>query len=129
MPAFHRRFAVWSILFFLVPWALAWFEHLYTLAIVLTGVISFSLLNHLRKRKISVTLDTIYAWTLMVFNLVLCGLGNFSLPFFPFVLALVPIALFFYFQRSRENSDWNHGLWHLFSAAISVFAQLTYLTK
>lgn len=127
MRSRQERFAVWSILFFLVPWALAWAARIVPLAVVLTVVICLSFLNHLSKEKILLTLDAFFAWILMILQLVLCALGHFSMPFFLFVLALVPVAVRFYYRRSREGHDWNHGLWHLFSAAISVFAQLTYL--
>jgi hypothetical protein len=127
MRPLHERFAVWSILFFLVPWALAWSARIIPLAVVLTIVICLSFLNHLRKEKILRQLDAAFAWILMLLQLVLCVLGRFSMPFFLFVLILVPIALHFYYRRSREGYDYNHALWHLFSAAISVFAQLTYL--
>jgi hypothetical protein len=125
----HGHFAVWSILFFLVPWALAWYARIFPLAIVLTGVICLSLLNHLGEEKNAKTLDVIFAWTLMILHLILCVFGGFAMPYFLFVLILVPIAIFFYYRRSRAGYDWNHGLWHLVSAAISVFAQLTYLAS
>lgn len=124
----QERFAIWSILFFLVPWVLAWSARIVPLAVVLTIVICLSFLSHLSEEKILRTLDAVFAWILMILNLVLCALGRFSMPFFLFVLVLVPIAVRFYYRRSREGRDWNHGLWHLFSAAISVFVQLTYLT-
>lgn len=125
--ALKARFAVWSILFFLVPWTLAWYAGIVPLGIVLTIVIGLSFMNHLRKEKILMKLDAAFAWILMFLQLALCVLGRFAMPYFLFVLVLAPIAIRFYYRRSREGVDYNHGLWHLFSAAVSVFCQLTYL--
>ena len=123
----HERFAVWSILSFFFPLALAWRWRIDALALVLAAVIVFSFLNHLWRSKPLRLLDELFAWVLMALQFYLCVLGHFALPEFLGVLVLVPIALVFYWRRSRGNYDLNHGLWHLFSTTISVFAQLTYL--
>lgn len=122
------KFAVWSILFFLFPLALALRLGLYALSALLTGVILCSFLSHLTRTEAALMLDTAFAWALMLFQLYLCALGHFSFPAFAGVLLFVPIAVTFYFRRKRGVYDLDHGLWHLCSALISVFAQLTYLS-
>jgi predicted membrane-bound dolichyl-phosphate-mannose-protein mannosyltransferase len=122
-----ETFAVWSILFFLVPLGLALRLHIFALAGVLAGVIAASFLSHVTRSKAALSIDTAFAWTLMLLQFYLCVLGRFAFPAFAGVLIFVPIAIFFYFRRSRGVYDLNHGYWHLFSALISVFAQLTYL--
>lgn len=125
MSAPRARLALWSTFFFLVPWALAWSLKLAALGSILTAVIAFSYLYHLRHGRLMRALDAAFAVLLMSAHLVLCVLGRFALPYFAFVVLFAPIAVFFYFRR--EGRDLNHALWHLFSAAVSVSAQLTFL--
>lgn len=127
MPPTHPGFAAWSVLFFLIPLALAWIWGFYALAIVLSAVIIFAFLSHVSGVPWVQRINGVFAWILMGSHLLLCALGGFAFPYFPIVLLLVALALHFHGHQSRREYDLHHGLWHLTSAAISVASQLTYL--
>ena len=123
------KYKIWTNLFFLIPLGIAFFNHLYLYIFILIGVFANSLLYHFFNQKRYEYSDKIFAWLLMGTNLLYAVLGRFKFPYFLIALICVAISLHFYFKKSHSSKQYNinHGLWHTFSAIITLFCMLTFL--
>src|SRR3989344_823726 len=123
----HNKPLVWSSSFFLLPLALAFYFQVWPSAVILIALIVVSLAYHKSKEKKFFSIDALLARILIIFNLLICYLGNFAMPYFAVVLILIVLALYFYFYKQRDDYPLGHGFWHLFSALITVFSILTFI--
>ncbi len=116
---------LWSNLFFLIPLVVALYNHLYWYALILGTVFIISLVFHfIKENRILYYLDASLSAVLMVANFALLFMGQWSLPFSLLAVIMALLALFFYFRKG-DNYDFNHSLWHIFSAGVCLFCLLT----
>jgi|SRR3989338_9610772 len=122
-----KRFLQASILAFLIPLFVAFYNKIWITAITLLGVTIFSFLYHYHDQKRYYFYDNFFAWVLIASNFYICYLGNFSFPYFLFVVVLVFTALYQYFYLQNKDFLLWHSFWHITSAMITLFSILTYL--
>lgn len=116
---------LWSNLFFLIPFALALSEGLYLYSMVLGGVFALSLTFHLHEEnKIFYYGDMLFSGLLMFTNFLLLFMSSWALPYSVLAVACAGIAIFFFTKRSPTSDNISHGLWHMFSAGVSLFCLL-----
>lgn len=120
-----KRFRVWSIVFFVIPFFLALKVNLYLSALIILGSILASIGYHLSKERKIPRIDRLFAWLLILQNLAIIYVSHFSYPYSYLAFATVPIALFFYYSSFKETYDFRHGWWHVFSVLITVFSVLS----
>jgi hypothetical protein len=122
------RFKVWGNVSYLIPAALAMYWHLWLTAILCFVVAGFSTLFHLSGEKRFSLPDTIFSWLLILSNLGLCYLGNFQAPYFWVAVLFLALALLYRYRPwTRREYSFNHGLWHLYGALITLFCIFTYV--
>ena len=99
------------------------------MSFILIAVVLASLLYHLNKEKHYKILDETFAGLLILANVYLCYLFNFSFPYFYLAIVFVVFALFFYFKEKKTNYNIYHALWHIFSVLITIFCLIGYYFK
>jgi hypothetical protein len=121
-------FKLSSNAFYIAPFVLAVYWHLWPSAVLILAVISFGCLYHLSNERYFFVPDRVSALLLIVWNLVLCYLGAFKAPYFwiAVLFALLSFLYHFYLQEKGQY-DLNHGLWHLYGALITVFCIFTFV--
>ena len=126
---FLRLFKNWSILFFIIPLYIALFFHLYFYGLVIFTVMANSFIYHYWNEQKFIYSDKVLAYCLICCNLLYSWLGNFSFPYFYVALCFAVVALYFYFKKPENKNQvgFNHGIWHIASAFITIFCLLTYL--
>lgn len=120
------KFKVWSNFFFLIPLAISGYFEIINHAILIAVVMFFSLIFHLNNEKKWKRLDQIFAISLMVFNLYLFYLASFKQPHFLLAIFCVLAAFSFYLTQKKTNYDRNHGMWHVWSAMITLLCVVAY---
>ena len=121
------QFKNWSNAIYLVPLIVASYWHLWLTAVLSLCVALFGFLYHLSQEKRHVVPDMIFAWSLIVSNVVLCYWGSFKEPYFAIAVLFLCLALFYrYFPWTKQEYDVSHGLWHVYGALITLFCIFTY---
>ena len=69
----------------------------------------------------------IFAYVLIGTNSYLCFVSNLKFPYFPLVFVFIIIALLFYVRGSKKQYSFNHSVWHVLSAAITLLCILGYV--
>lgn len=122
-----QQIKFWSNLFFLIPFALAISFNVWWYAIVIGIVFVISSVFHFNEEKKIVYVDVCSFTSLMAANFVLLFKGHLVLPYSALAFGCAAIVIFFYFRQFKHGYDFNHGLWHIFSAAVSSFCVMTFL--
>ncbi len=118
----------WSNLFFLIPLSVALAYHIYWYALVVGTVLIVSAIFHLRNEKSFGYADTIGAYILMAANLYLLFKGYWIFPYGIGAFISAMIALLFFFRQNKYDYNFNHGLWHIFSAVTSLLSLLSFIS-
>jgi len=128
MEKYKTKVLNWSNILFLLPFALAINYGLYIYALIIGLVLIVSFFFHFKNEPAQLyLLDVLLSIALMISNLVLLFKGYFATPYSIIALTSVFIALIFFFRERRHSYNWNHSLWHIFSAIGSTFCLLTFL--
>jgi len=112
---------VWSNSFFLVPILLSISYHLYFHALLVLAAMTFSTVYHLSSEKRWGTIDKIFAYLVIVYNLYLCYLSDFNQPYFSFALLFVFTGFYFFFKMKKDDYEW-----HISCVLITTFCILAY---
>ncbi len=124
-----RQIKFWSNIFFIIPLAFAISYEVWWYSIVMGIVFIISTLFHFKEEEkggleyVDVTSST----GLMLSNLILLFKGHWILPYSVVAIICAVIALTFYARQFKYGYDLNHGIWHIFSAAVSFFSVATFL--
>ncbi len=113
---------VWSNVFFLIPLFLAIWNQLYLHSIIILLVIISSTTYHLLEEKRFYKTDKIFAHILVLYNLYLCSLSNFKMPYFLLAVMFVFIGLYILYKKKKD--DWE---WHLCSTIITLLCIWGYI--
>ena len=124
----YLAFKVWSNVFYIVPFLVAFYFNLWATAFLSLTVAVFGLFYHLhRESKKFLWPDRIAASLLILTNLALCYFGNFQAPYFWVALLFLSLAIFYnYYLEHHGNYGLNHGLWHLYGSLITLFSIFTF---
>ncbi|MBP9821526.1 MAG: hypothetical protein KBC98_01435 [Candidatus Pacebacteria bacterium] len=122
-----KQMKFWSNIFFIVPFALAVAYEVWWYAIVIGIVFIISSIFHFYEEKKLEIVDVCSSTTLMASNFILLFKGHWALPHSAIAILCAIIALSFYFRQFKHGYDFNHGMWHVFSAAVSFFCVTTFL--
>jgi len=122
-----KQVKFWSNVFFLIPLAMALWYHIIWYSIIIGLVFIISSYFHFKSEKRLEKVDVTSSTTLMVANFVLLFLGHWNLPYSIIAIVCAVIALSFYARQFRYGYNFNHGMWHLFSAGVSSFCLVTFL--
>ncbi len=117
----------WSNLFFLVPLVISLKHHIYWYAIVIGLVFIVSSIFHLRNEKNFAYADVVGAYVLMIANLLLLFKGDWVFPYGIGAFISAVIALWFFYRQNKHGYNFNHGMWHIFSAATSFLSVVAYI--
>ena len=117
----------WSNVFFLVPLAIALWYHIIWYSIVIGMVFIISSYFHFKDEKRLEYVDVTSSSLLMVSNFILLFLGHWTMPYSVAAIVCAVIALSFYARQFKHGYNFNHGMWHLFSAGVSSFCVFTFL--
>ena len=117
----------WSNIFFLVPLAVALWYHIIWYSIIIGLVFVISSYFHFKNEKKLEYVDVTSSSTLMVANVVLLFLGHWMLPYSVIAIGCAVLALIFYARQFKYEYNFNHGIWHLFSAGVCLFCLFTLL--
>ncbi len=125
MNSYTHLWAFWTNLFFLIPLYIALSNRLwlYSFFILLTMVFSF--LYHFHDGQFFSIEDRMTAIALIAVNAVLLieGLARHNHPWwFWITLATASLSLLLLYTEAKYPES--HGIWHILSAAVTVFCQL-----
>ena len=112
---------VWSNAFFIIPFLLSFFQHLFLYSLLIFMVMFFSALYHLWDEKRFNIPDKVSAYLLISYNLYLLYLSNFRQPYSTLAFLFVFIAFYFFFVKKKD--DWE---WHIASSIITIFCIFAY---
>ena len=133
MDSVHKRLILkikfWSNFLFLLPLLFAVFYKVALYIPIIGTVFIISSIYHYSNEKILVTIDMAFALLLIFANFVLLFMGGILSPFALSALTLALLAGYFYFRQTKHGYDLNHGLFHVFSALISIFSILTFTLR
>lgn len=120
----------WSNLFFLIPLVFSISHNLYWYSVVIGLVFVVSSYFHLHDEKKIEYIDITTSTILMISNFILLFQGKWIVPYSIIAVLCAIIALGFYFYQHKGLRGYNfyHGMWHIFSAAVSFFCVLTFLS-
>ena len=121
------RFVVWSNVFYLLPLAAALFVGFWTDAAVLAALIVTSTAFHLSRERQFSRADIAASIVVIGVNAVACYLGNFKMPYFGIVCALMLAALYIRYRVERGGrGSIAHGWWHIIAASTLTACVFTY---
>ena len=117
---------LWSNAPFLIPGFVAIYKGLwaYGALIIIAAMVSFY--YHYTDETGLKRVDKTLAYTVIAVNLYILYLAKFKQPYF--IIALIFVALAFYFFRSGKGHKYDvyHGMWHLCSVVITMMCVLAY---
>jgi hypothetical protein len=116
----------WSNLLFLLPLLFAVFYKLALYIPVIAIVIIISSIYHYSNEKMLVNTDMFFALLLIFANFTLIFSGTILSPFSISAFTCALLAGYFYYRQQKHGYDLNHGLFHIFSALISIFSILAF---
>lgn len=111
---------------FLLPLLFAVFYKVALYIPIIATVFVISSIYHYSNEKVLVDIDMAFALLLIFANFILLFIGGILSPFAISALTLAILAGYFYFRQQKHGYDLNHGLFHIFSALISIFSILTF---
>jgi hypothetical protein len=114
---------VWSNLFFILPFFIALYYQLIFHSLLIILVLIFSSAYHYSNEKKFGIVDKIFAYLLIAYNLYLCYLSNFKLPYILLAFLFVCIGLYFLFIKNKDDYEW-----HIASAIITIFCLFAYIS-
>jgi hypothetical protein len=122
-----RQFKFWSNTFFLIPIGVAISQELYWYSIILGCMCVVSFLFHFYSEQKFEKLDVVLSILLMMANVVLLVLSDFSLPytFFAVVTATLALGIYFYQKSTSKKYPLYHSVWHILSALTCLFCVVT----
>ncbi len=116
----------WSNLLFILPLIFAVFYKVSYYIPVIAIVFIISSIYHYSDEKRLVKIDLAFAYFLIFCNCVLLYIGGILSPFAFSAVVFAMLAGYFYFRQAKHGYDFNHGLFHIFSAMISIFSILAF---
>jgi hypothetical protein len=121
-----RQFKFWSNTFFLIPLGVALSYELYWYSVVLGCMCVVSFLFHFYNEQKFEKLDVVLSILLMMANIVLLTLSDFSLPYsiYAVVTAILALSIYFYQKRTSKKYPLYHSAWHILSALTCLFCVL-----
>ncbi len=122
------KFKVWSNILFLAPLYLSVVTNMYGYVIIISFVLIFSTFFHIYDEKRFKMIDIISSLSLITANLILLFGGNLKLPYSLISLLFAGVAIMFYLKQSKKFYNFNHGMWHIFSAIVCYFSVLTFIS-
>jgi len=117
----------WSNLAFTAPLFVAVYSGLYPMAILISTAMVVSAAYHAYGGQRLRLTDHLTAYALIFANLYLIYLFEFEYPYFSIALLFVAVAFHFYFRDDVKRQDFNHSMWHLSSAAVTLVCVLGYI--
>jgi len=121
------KFKVWSNIFFLIPLILSIAGSLYWYSTVIGLMLVLSLNYHYYNEAKYYYRDCVVSILLMGSNFLLLINGNWMQPYSLIALSNAFVALYFYYRQYKKGYNFNHGMWHFFSAIVCYFSILTFL--
>lgn len=121
------KFKFWSNIFFVFPFILSVDNSLYWYSLVIGLMLFLSVSYHYNDEKKYFYRDCIISIILMASNFWLLINGNWTPPYSFISLTSAVIAICFYLRQYKKGYNFNHGMWHFFSAIVCYFSILTYL--
>ena len=122
------KLSLWSNVFFIAPIVLSAYHKIYWHLIALLLMTVFSVLYHFTERKHFKLSDNIFAQVLIATNLILLYLSGFEKVYTIIAFVFVAVAFYFYFTGIKNNYEYNHAMWHITSAFITLSCILAYIT-
>jgi hypothetical protein len=120
------RIKFWSNMLFVLPLMFAVFYNLAWYVPIIGIVLIISSIYHYSNEKILIHTDHAFALLLIAANFFLLLSGKYLSLFSFSAVMLALLAGYFYFRQAKHGYDLNHGLFHIFSALISIFSILTF---
>ncbi len=122
-----KQIKFWSNIFFLVPLVFAIAYNVFWYAIIQGLVFIISSYFHFHHEKRIEYIDVTSSTSLMLANFILLFKGHWILPYSITAIVFAITAIFFYSRQFKHGYNFNHGLWHIFSAGVSFFCVATFL--
>lgn len=119
------KFKLYSNILFLVPLYASIVYGIFWYVIIIGSVLIFSIIFHYFNETKFKSIDTISSLTLILSNFVLLFQGNLALPYSLVAILSAIVAILFYIRQSKYGYDFNHGMWHTFSALTCYYSILT----
>ena len=131
-------FSLYTNLAFLPALYFSYFKGNLPYVLILLSLFIFSTLFHLykeegsidwaqakgKRHKVLLSIDTTLASILIFYNLFTFYLNNFP-PQFWYALPFALIGLYLFIFKSKAKYDKYHGLWHILSGIVTLFAVLS----
>ncbi len=122
-----KKFKFWSNIFFVFPFILSIINSIYWYSIVIGLMLLLSMSYHYNDERKYFYRDCIISTILMASNFWLLINGDWILPYSFIALSNAVIAIYFYLIQYKSGYNFNHGMWHFFSAFVCYFSILTFL--
>jgi hypothetical protein len=119
-----KSFTILSNLAFVAPLLIAVNKSAYLYALTIICVFITSCLFHLNKQKRYMLIDSFFAWLLIATNLMSFYLKGFGSIHFYAAVIFVIIGLYFRSKADKKSYRFNHSVWHIASAIITILAIL-----
>ena len=120
-------FKISSYLSYLLPLALAAYFNQRGFAAIILFTVGVGFWYHWSgEREEYVVLDGFAALLLAFADAALLFLANFSEPYLVLALALLLVGIFYYIVAQKRHYSWNHGMWHVCGALITLLCVLAY---
>lgn len=100
-----KKSSIWSNIFFIIPLVLSWQYKMYIHAVLIILAIIFSTLYHITDRRSFVFLDKVFAYAVIVYNLILCYASGFREPYFLFALIFVCVGLHYLYREKKTTGS------------------------
>lgn len=121
------RFVVWSNVFYVLPLVLAAYAGFFIDVFVLAALLATSTAFHVSRERRFSRADIAASAAVIAVNAVACYLGDFRMPYFGIVCALVVVALYVRYRIEKgDRGSVAHGWWHALAALILTLCVFVY---
>jgi hypothetical protein len=123
------RIELWSMLFFLLPFALAVAMRFWVGVAVILASSATSIAYHITKSMKVFYVDRVCAILLIALCWACAILGHFPSPYFLITLVLGAISLGIYFNQEHPPAGYRtkHAIWHVLSAFVVTLSLIMYI--
>lgn len=121
------KFKLWSNILFLVPLYISTTNGIFWYMAILTIVLFFSIVFHYFDEKKFKNIDAVTSLSLIISNIILLFQGKLIFPYGWIALLSALIAILFHLRQLKHGYNFNHGMWHVFSALTCYFSVLTFI--
>jgi len=122
------KFKLWSNIFFVFPLLLSIIKSLHLYSLIIGIMLLLSINYHYNDERKYFYRDCFVSIMLMASNFWLLINGGWLLPYSFIALSCATIAIYYYSKQYKHGYDYNHGMWHFFSAIVCYFSILTFLS-